>query len=318
MEKVVDRGAHIGADLYEAFRTGDFKKVQQLAAERQSEDPDEGEWAIALRSATYWVNQLSPLEDLPSPWDKVQYLFREYAKFTHGYLPRLGIRETPLLFPLRYFLFHELSLNLLSSPSLVPQDRAMERQINMAVVRCHKLSGDYRKALILLERDFADSDVDDSEVLAEYGDCLDMISQGEKARLLFRDAFYGSPKAIGLDYLLSPVIQAIRWRVLQEEHVRDQLAEWIPVYGVLMGFFTVRRRLNPHEVSRLKQEITNLKLEYTQHHDSNRDTLPRLLYRYFILFDHYRDSREERSKCDEILLSIKMIHPKIYEMFTSL
>ncbi len=244
-------------------------------------------------------------------------IFKSYADFLFRYLPAHGIYDETLLYNLRVFLFG-LALSYLNEEMHHLENQENERQVILDIIRCHKLVGDYPKALSLLQLHFPNSGIDDADCLSEIADCFDMISQQEKARLLFRDAFYSGPQTIALDFLLSPMIHNIRKQLSALPLPPNLVKEWMGVYGVLLGYLNVRRKLDPFEVSRLKQEITNLKLEWTQQRDAKSPVLPRLIYRYFLLLDHYKEVREDRSKWDEILLSIKMIDPGIYDMYTKI
>lgn len=274
-------------------------------------------YLIALHYSTYWLNELPKLENLKSPGSKAELIFQSYADFLYRYLPGHELYDETLLYHLRLFLF-SLALGYLNEELLHLEEKDKERRVLLDIVRCHKMIGDFPKALSILELHFPDAGLDDADCLAEYADCLDMISQQEKARLLFRDAFYSGPQMIALDFLLSPMIHSIRKQMTGYSLSTSLVKEWVGVYGVLMGYFNVRRKLDPFEVSRLKQEITNLKLEWTQQREQNSPVLPRLIYRYFLLLDHYKEIKEDRSKWDEILLGIKMIDPGIYEMYTKI
>lgn len=291
--------------------------AQLLAARARSDSLDRSEYLIALHYATFWINELPKLEPLRSRIEKAEFLFRTYADFLHRYVPAHDIHDEEILFPLRSFLFH-LALGYLEEETSHPDDRAAERASLLMTIRSYKMIGDYRKALAILEMNFSDTAPDDAECLAEFADIFDLISEQDKARLLFRDAFYSGPQAVALDFLLSPMIARIRRQLASFGLTPPALHEWFGVYGVLMGYFNVRRKLSPFEVSRLKQEITNLRLEWSQNRHSESPVVPRLIYRYFLLLDHYKQIKEDRSKWDEILLSLKMIDPQIYAMYTKI
>lgn len=303
--------------IYEAFRKGDLKSAQFFAAQERSQSLENENYLIALHYATYWINQLKKLEGKSNNLEKSSLIFQEYADFVHRYIPSHNMYNEEMLYHIRYFLFN-LSLTYLNDELVHLSDKNLEREILLNIIRCYKLIGDYRKALSLLELHFSESGLDDADCLAEFADCLEMISENEKSRLLFRDAFYSAPQTIEIDFLLSPMISNIRKHLSQYSLSNNLVKEWMGVYGVLLGYLNVRRKLNPFEVSRLKQEITNLKLEWAQNRDSNSPIYPRLIYRYFLLLDHYKEIKEDRTKWDEILLSLKMIDPIIYEMYTKI
>jgi len=93
------------------------------------------------------------------------------------------------------------------------------------------------------------------------------------------------------------------------------LEEWIPVYGVLFGVFSVKRELRAIELGKLKQSIFSLENEIRIKAAEASVLIPRLINRYFWLIDHYVNVGEDTSKIDETLLKIKILDPQIYERY---
>ena len=98
----------------------------------------------------------------------------------------------------------------------------------------------------------------------------------------------------------------------------EVLKEWIPVYGVLYGVLSIKRELRAFEVGKLKQAVFSLENELKES-GSNQDILiPRLINHYFWLVDYYVNSNDDdraRTSINEILLKIKLLNPKIHEMY---
>ena len=97
---------------------------------------------------------------------------------------------------------------------------------------------------------------------------------------------------------------------------QSELAEWIPVYGVLLGVFTVKRELKAVEFARLKQNIYTLENELREVENDSLLLTPRLLNHYFWLIDYYTTQRDSNTKIHEVLLKIKLLDSDIYEKYT--
>jgi hypothetical protein len=95
------------------------------------------------------------------------------------------------------------------------------------------------------------------------------------------------------------------------------LEEWIPIYGVLFGIFTVKRELRAIELGKLKQSIFALENEIRDRPKETGVLIPRLINRYFWLIDHYVNVGESSSRIDETLLKIKILDPSIYERYVN-
>jgi hypothetical protein len=98
-------------------------------------------------------------------------------------------------------------------------------------------------------------------------------------------------------------------------HKSPELEEWIPVYGVLFGIFTVKRELRAIELGKLKQSIFSLENEVRERPEEAPLLIPRLINRYFWLIDHYVNAGEEKQRIDETLLKIKVLDPTVYERY---
>jgi hypothetical protein len=112
----------------------------------------------------------------------------------------------------------------------------------------------------------------------------------------------------------SELIARLRDRVESMGFRGNELAEWIPIYGCLLGVFTVKRELKQVELGRLKQSIFSLENEMR---GSTAAALlkPRLLNRYFWLIDHFENTREDPGLIEETLLKIKILDESIYERY---
>ena len=148
----------------------------------------------------------------------------------------------------------------------------------------------------------------------------DIIIGGEEkiAKVLFREAFYIDAQKIDIDFLESELITRLISRIEENDYKEEVLKEWIPVYGVLYGVLSIKRELRAFEVGKLKQAVFSLENELKES-GSNQDILiPRLINHYFWLVDYYVNSNDDeraRTSINEILLKIKLLNPKIHEMY---
>ena len=152
-------------------------------------------------------------------------------------------------------------------------------------------------------------------VLAELADCFALCGEERKAKVLFREAFFLDPQKIDLCFLDSELICCLIRKVSDKGLTGAVLQEWIPVYGVLFGIFTVKRELRSQEVGRLKQEIYAKENESKDPSSDTNILTPRLINLYFWLIDHYVLTNTEQSKINQILLKIKILDPAIYSLF---
>jgi tetratricopeptide (TPR) repeat protein len=179
---------------------------------------------------------------------------------------------------------------------------------------CYKKLGSYETALSCLTE--ANSLLPgNAPVLAEMADCYALCGEDKLAKVLFREAFYVDAEKIDLNFLDSPLIRLLIEQVQAKGYTGAVLQEWIPVYGVLLGVFSVKRELRSQESGKLKQEIYARESELKDPANDSTTITPRLLNLYFRLIDHFVMAKESVTKINEVLLKIKILDPAVYKLY---
>jgi tetratricopeptide (TPR) repeat protein len=195
------------------------------------------------------------------------------------------------------------------------EDEGLHPKLLVKAARSLKSNGDFDQALARLEQALA-LQKDEPSALAEMADCFEMTNESRKAKLLFREAFYLGACAIEVETLRSQMLREVLDSMEGYGYSAQESREWLAVHSVIQGAFSVKRELKPLEVGHLKQAINTLKTE-VQAKTPNRNLLvPRLINKYFWLIDHYLSVKEDRSKIEDILLNIKLLDPRIHELYT--
>jgi hypothetical protein len=194
------------------------------------------------------------------------------------------------------------------------EEESRQIELRIKAARAWKSCGSYDQAMSALDA-VLQARADDAASLAEMADCFEAVGETQKSRLFFREAFYLNAQAVQLETLTCPVLGEIAAELAAQGHSGAELKEWLPVHAVIRGFFTVKRDLKALELGQLKQGINALKAEL---HEAGAGplVLPRLLNRYFWLIDHYFSVKEDRSKVEDVLLNIKLLDQRIYELYT--
>jgi len=157
--------------------------------------------------------------------------------------------------------------------------------------------------------------------LAELADAYALIGNAKAAKAFFREAFFVDPQGVDLDSMESDLILRLRDAVTERGVEGEALAEWMPVYGRLLGVLSIKGVLKPVELSRIKQAV--LALEREQRGNAGAPALlkPRLLNRYFWLIDPWMSVGGEAGEADnareieETMLKIKYIDEDIYAQY---
>jgi tetratricopeptide (TPR) repeat protein len=155
----------------------------------------------------------------------------------------------------------------------------------------------FRTALGIYESliDASVTGVKDGDLLMRIGRCYKALGEYDKA----------------LQYL-----DAAKQIKKENAEIIAELAEWMPVYGVLFNVLNIKRELRPIEYGKLRQSIYTMEMEMREMPQKKEESLARLINRYFWLIDHYRMTKESREKIEEVMLKIRELSPALYEEYT--
>jgi tetratricopeptide (TPR) repeat protein len=299
------------SNAYECLRGVDLRGATALLERALSVDFEQPEVLWSLKCANFWSERSSRLEAMPNPYERGEYVVEQWKAFV-SFASKLGPS-----FERGYYAFKRYAFALaLDQYSALPQDEreSNEAELSLRMGRCHKGAGDYDAALRLLES-AARERREDPEALAELADAYALSGEARASKALFREAFYVGAQRIDLELLESEMIRRLESRVAELGYSGPELAEWMPVYGSVLGVFTVKRELKAVEVGKLKQSIYQLENEAKEGGEERSLVVPRLINRYFWLIDHYIASKEDRARIDEILLKVRLLEPSIYKQY---
>ncbi len=297
-------------DHLASHRLGDAIDVLEKALSLDFDHPDV---ATVLKYANFWKERDALVEQIGSEFEQGEYLLSQWSTFRR-FVDRVGEAAEPWMASVRA---HVFGLALEKYESLLEVSGGTDAELLLRIGRCHKALGHYDTARHYLEQ-AGRHRREDAAILAELADCYALVNESQRAKAFFREAFFISPSRIDLDLLESEMICRLIAKVREEGYEQPELAEWLPVYGVVYGVFSVKRELRSIEYGKLRQSIYALEREVHEHSGGEIDSAKkaRLINRYFWLIDHYVNTGEERSKIDEVRLKIRQLSLKAYEAFT--
>ncbi|GAB1482816.1 hypothetical protein MASR2M78_16320 [Treponema sp.] len=274
-------------------------------------DFEHPEVVYALKCVNWWMERIKRLQNIRESYDRGEFILSQWKSF-FGFLDRIGTDYDRCLYAVKRFVF---STALASFQGMLAEgtDR-QDAELLLRVGRCYKGIGNYELALKYLE-EATRVKKDDAEALSELADIYALVDESRAAKALFREAFFTNAQRIDIRAMESEMITLLYKRVRELGYASPELEEWIPVYGVLFGVFTIKRELRAIELGKLKQSIFSLENEIREEPDNAGVLTPRLINRYFWLIDHYVNAGEEKSRIDETLLKIRILDPVVYERY---
>ena len=297
----------------EAFRSGDFSRAEAQAEAALALDFEHAGVQSALKCAVFWKDRMARAKSLATSELRGDFLLKEWLGFQNRFRAHLNEPFDPGVEAIRSSVFDQAANAFLEQISFEDEGRRPDLLVKAA--KTFKANGSFDRALECLDK-VLQARPDDAAALAEMADCFEAVGDTQKSRLFFREAFYLNAQAVDVDNLRSATVREVAESLTAEGLSGSELKEWIPVHAVIRGVFTVKRDLKPLELGQLKQGINALKSELHDGSEHRNEVLPKLLNRYFWLIDHFFSVKEDRSKIEDILLNIKLLDERIYELYT--
>lgn len=292
-----------------------LSEAAELLEHALTVDFDHPDLVVSLKYVRFWMDRTSLLEQIGSAFEQGEFLLAQWHNFLQ-FIERVGEASEPWMASVRYHVFGSA---LGYYRDVAEQTGSVDPELLLRLGRCEKALGHYDAALTALER-AGKARREDAQILVELADCYALTGEAVRAKAFFREAFFISPQRIDVSSLESQMICRLIAKVREEGLGGADLAEWVPVYGVLYGVFSVKRELRAIEYGKLRQSIYALEREIHEIRDPeavDSAKKARLINRYFWLIDHYSSTGEERSKIDEVLLKIRELSMKIYQRYTN-
>lgn len=297
---------------YDLLKQRRINEAAELIQRALSIDFDNQEVVTSLKYVNFWKDRQATADGIPEQFERAEYLLGQWRLF-HSFVDRVGNPSEKCLYAIRHHVFGQALEHYLK---LYDDSGNSDSELLTRLGRCYKGMGEYDRALEYLEQASVGRR-DDPQTVAELADCYALVNEVQKSKAFFREAFFIGAQAIDLQPLESEMINRLVDKVRGLGLESPALEEWIPVYGVLFGVFTVKRELRSIEYGKLKQSIYALEREYSDRRQPDVVLQARLFNRYFWLIDHYVNTHEDQSKIDEVLLKIRSIDSKIYHQYTN-
>lgn len=297
---------------FESLKSSNSKQAKELLEEALTEDLENEDILFTLKCARYWNGVMEHIQELPDAYQRGEMYLQQWKNFM-SFINNKSLEISPAMYSCKRGVFSQA----LKSYESIFDDHVCthQQEILSKTGLCYKILGDYETALVYLNK--ANSQNQNSaEILAEMADCYALYGEEKTAKVLFREAYFIDASKIDPDFLESELICRLINQVKQLGYKGKVLSEWIPVYGVLFGIFTVKRELRALEVGKLRQSIFALENELKDAGSEPSLLIPRLINHYFWLIDHYITIEGDRAKINENLLKIKLLDRTIYEKYT--
>ncbi|MCR4789922.1 MAG: tetratricopeptide repeat protein, partial [Treponemataceae bacterium] len=258
---------------------------------------------FSLKVASFWIARKNTITQLNEYFEQGERILSSWKDFTELFQDEISRHEQCIYSTKKGVFAYALNTyTMILQQNVATQKATVYSRIGL----CHKILGNYEQALKFLS-DANSQDSDNSEILAQMADCYALCGKEKTSKVLFREAFFIDAQNIDIQLLESELFCRLYNEVSQKYKNPEVAAEWVPVEGVLLGVFNVKRELRNIEVGKLLQSIFSLENELKNEGSQPEILVPRLINKCFWLVDHYSSTNEDRQKINENLMKIKLL-----------
>ena len=308
-----ERVSALLSNAYESLRNVDLESASGFLDRALALDFEHPEVLYSLKCARFWQDRLRKVSAIADPLERGDAATAQWKAFA-AFRARISGDCEAARYAFKRFLFGYALESYLLVPDEIKESRATD--LDLRIGRCRKAIGDYAAAIRHLERAVRVRR-EDPEIMAELADCQALSGELRLAKALFREAFYLGADRIDLDLLESDLIVMLRRKIAELGYEGAPAAEWLPVYGNLLGVLSVKRELKPSEAARLNSQVFQAENDVRENPRASDVLVPRLINRYFWLVDHLVATDADRTAIDGVLLKIRMYDPAVYRQYTA-
>ncbi len=291
---------------------GNLQQTLEIMEEIFQENPEFTGVIDTMKSIKFWQNRWMKVHQFPEGYERANYLFDEWNNY-NGFIINSKINYEQIIIYLKNLIFKNIIKNLIFA---YHQSDIPNIDILLQIGEIFIGIEEYQKAIESFEyaRMFKKKD---AYILSLLAAAYFKINTIDKAKVLLWEAFLYNPQKIDLSKIDINFIHQIVDYINKEYNLSETLVlEWIPVYGVLLNIFNVKREINGDELAKLNQETQELENEfYVKQFDDKKIIEPRLIKRYFWLLDYYTLQNKNKDYIKIYLNKLKDINRSIYEKY---
>ncbi len=292
---------------------GDFKSALQYFSEMLDNNPDHLNAQCGYRIANFWFNRLDILHKKAKDEKYIEQLMNQWEVF-EDYTDKYDLQTSEVYPGILRFMHRQVSSIL---PFLTSEQRSLENQhgilTKIGEIFLQEKDWDYAIQALEAARTLRK---DDALILAYLGEAYYQADNNHRAMVMLREAFFINPERIPLHLLNNTPTQKILAEMKESGIKNQDLAEWLPVFGALLGVFTVKRSLSNSQLQDLNRNTMNLEEAYRNNSDHSK-ILPRLLNHYLWLLDYFFIQDKNNMAISEIVSRVKSLDERVYELLFS-
>lgn len=300
-------------EAYKYLSRGQFQDALKHFSSVLDRQPDNDNASAGYRISRFWLNRMNLLKSDNPAESRVEEFIFEWQKF-ENYAQEYNMNQSASYNALLRYIHRLLTFRLpYLSRELHNRDVSIDSVIKMGELFIQL--EDWDSAIQALE---AARSVrkEDATLLAYLGEAYYQARQEHKGLVMFREAFFVDAQSIPLDRLQSRPIREALDEMGEAGIQQEDLAEWLPIFGTLLGILNVKRNLDQNQLHELYENTIKLEEAY-RNNSAHSMILPRLLNHYLWLLDYFLFQEDDKKARDEIVSRVHSLDPRVHELLLS-
>jgi len=295
------------------IRQAKFNEALDIMNEILKVNPDFPGLILSIKSLKFWQNRWLKISRYPKGEERTNMLINEWSEFEKFIGDDYSEAERVYI-AIKNLIYKKILNNMIFT---FQQSEIPNVDLLIRIGKIFIEVDEHKKAIETLEyaRMFRKRD---SYLLSLLGEAYSMAGNFDKAALFFKEAFLYDMSKIDLDMLKSEIISKIKDEIKDTNIDERLIVDWIPVYGVILNIFNVRRDLDYDEITKITQEADELEKDYNNMNFTDSHIEPKLINRYLWILDYYIFQSPNKEYKELYLKKLKDINTEIYNQYLNL
>ncbi len=287
---------------------GNFKEAYTVIEESIGKEKKVDELLLQHRVIKYWMNHIDSINKYSDSYERGLAYFDEW-NFFQDYLEKHKMEHSEEIDAIHYFVHDNAAKCFIKA-----RNNKNNNDIDLLkkIAYCLKEISKYEESLEVLK--YAYKLNKNAQILMMIADCYYLKGDKNTAKLFFREVFFFEQSFIlNFSMISSDKIFEIIDLIKKNNWEEYEIVDWIPIYGLLTGFFDVRRELVEEEVKKIKKTIGDLEAIFYSNSQDKSNIVPILIKNYILLVEYFNYQNKDEIKFEQYFNKIKSINPFFYE-----
>ncbi len=308
---------HETSEIFEMISRGEFDTAIKHSDRLMDIDPGYPGLVEAYRTAKFWANREEERKGTDEGKKRADFLMEEWENYERYSKDKKMVDSAPYKAAMR-LIFLRASENY-KIAFQQNEDSMNKFDLLIKLGECFLRLKEYKYAVETLE--FAkNSYQSNAKLLCILGESYYHIDEIPRSLVNFQEAFLVNPSEVDMTMIEAKPVKQIVAAIGESGRKYGDIREWIPVYGVILDIFFIKKKMSKHLVETLQREIYKLEKNLAQMDKEEREEsniLPRMLNKYLWIYEYYENQNVNPGNAEEIRSRLLSLDRELFLDFFS-